>query len=222
LVKVEVAGGSYSAATVTVREKPDSFENIKCGESITLDVDDYAAYFGTGEGVSFYSSNPTVLTCEGSVISAVGTGVANISVCKGDDRVTVLTATAYEDILSLVSFEEPTLPVEVTYTRNGVSAALEIYHFESKIYEDERYGEDALGVDFLIKYRKTVDTAGEGADSRVMFEIELYSTEVGYCTTYRVTAEGLQVGEVGEFSPNDFAADIARGARSFYIVIKAI
>ncbi len=215
VIKARAEGGNYAAVTVTVTESIRAYRNLPLGQSYEIPEDSYAALFSENEELTFFSSAPSVATCEGGVITAHSVGVADIYLKSSGKSLLMMRVTTYILETDLVSFPAPTLPItlsygDVTFTVDG---------FEVDIFDDATLGPDAVGVIFRVKYTKKTDTGGDEAKNPVKFKIELHSGEVGYCTSYVVKAEDMAVGDFAEFVAPKFAADIAKGARTFMIKI---
>lgn len=217
VVKARAEGGNYAAVTVSVTESVRAYRNIPLGQSYDIPEDLYSSLFSEEEEITFSTSDPSVATCEGGKITAHGIGVTDVFVNSDGKSLLLIRITTYILETDLVSFSEPELPVVLSYSKGGVSTAVRIDGFEVEIFDDEKFGKDAVGVRFSVKYTKESDTGGTEPKNPVKFRIELYSGEVGYCTSYTVTAEDIAVGEVGEYVAKEFAADISKGARTFSI-----
>lgn len=220
IIKAAVAGGNTASARVEVVDGVSGHKNLIVGASIDIPVDEYKSVIPTGE-VTWVSTNPEIAACDGSCITALSVGTTTIRAVVGGHSVSVFTVSVYGDLGSMVDFVRPELPVSLNYTIGGQqpkTSTVEVYGFEYVITEDESYGVDTLGVTFKVKYRKTADTEGEDGITPAAFIIDLYSDEVGYCTTYRILDTDVTVGYEGEFEMT-FLADTAIGHRSFNIAI---
>lgn len=212
VIMASVGGGNAFSATVTVNEKVRNHANLAVGDSLTVPESAYSTLF-TGE-VSWSSSNPEVAECVDGVITTHSIGTAVIRVCQGSDAVSMYSVSVYENIESMVEFTAPELPVTLSYLSG--KSEVEVQEFTYTVTEDETLDEDRLMVAFTVSYKKTADISGNQSKNTTGFYIELYSDEVGYCTTYKVESSLLFVGQSATFSTN-FIADISDGMRHFNI-----
>ena len=184
---------------------------------MTIQPSEYSNLF-EGE-VTWSSSDPTVAQCTGGVVTALSAGSAVIRVCQGSDTVSVWSVTVYDDITSMVEFEAPELPVTLSYLSG--KSEVEVQEFSYTVTEDEGIAANRLMVAFTVSYQKTGDIGGSQSKNTTGFYIELYSDEVGLCTTYKVESELLFIGQTASFSTN-FYADISGGIRHFSIKLVPI
>lgn len=217
VITASVSGGNAFSSTVTVKENLSNHANIPVGESMTIQPSEYSNLF-EGE-VTWSSSDPTVAQCTGGVVTALSAGSAVIRVCQGSDTVSVLSVTVYDDITSMVEFEAPELPVTLSYLSG--KSEVEVQEFSYTVTEDEGIAANRLMVAFTVSYQKTGDIGGSQSKNTTGFYIELYSDEVGLCTTYKVESELLFIGQTASFSTN-FYADISDGIRHFNIKLVPI
>lgn len=220
IVKASVEGGNTVSARIEVLEGVAGHKNLIVGSSVDIPVEEYKDIIPTGD-VTWVSENPEIAVCEDGQIKALSVGTTLIRVTVGEHSVSVFTVSVYGDLGSMVDFERPELPMQLTYTIGGQqpkTSTVEIYDFEYLITEDETYGADTLVVNFKVKYRKIADTTGDDGITPTAFMIDLYSGEVGYCTTYRQLDTDVTVGYEGVFEMT-FLADTSVGHRTFSIVI---
>ncbi len=217
VIMASVNGGNAFSATVTVNENVRNHANMIVGESLTIDKSEYSTLF-SGE-VSWTSSDPAVARCTDGVVTTHSTGNAVIRVHQGDNTVSMYSVSVFEDIESMVEFTSTELPVTLSYMSG--KSEVEVQEFSYTVTEDESLGEDRLMVTFTVTYKKTADISGNQSKNDTGFYIELYSDEVGYCTTYRVESSLLFVGQSATFSTN-FIADVTNGMRHFNIKLVPI
>ena len=213
VITASVNGGNAFTATVTVLDGVREHINLLVGESATVKETSYKNIY-EGE-FEWESTNPDTVTCEGGSITANAIGNSVIRIRQGDDLVSVCSVSVFENIESMVEFTAPELPVSISY-KSGVST-VEVQEFSYTVTEDVR----GLMVSFSITYKKTDDISGTQSKNSTGFYIELYSDEVGYCTTYKVESNLLFVGESATFQSN-FIADVSSGMRHFNIVLLPI
>jgi uncharacterized protein YjdB len=213
VITASVNGGNAFTATVTVLDGVREHINLLVGESATIKETSYKNIF---EGdFEWESTNTDAVVCDGSSLTANAIGNSVIRIRKGEDLVSVCSVSVFENIESMVEFTAPELPVSISY-KSGVSA-VEVQDFSYTVTEDAR----GLMVSFTVSYQKTADISGTQSKNATGFYIELYSAEVGYCTTYKVESNLLFVGESATFQSN-FIADVSNGMRHFNIVLLPI
>ena len=213
VVTATVNGGNGFTATVTVLDGVREHINLIVGESATIKENAYKNVF-EGE-FEWESTNTDVAVCDGSTITANAIGNAVVRIRQGEDVVSMCSVSVFENIESMVEFTAPELPMTISY-KSGVST-VEIQEFSYTVTEDTR----GLMVSFTVSYKKINDISGNQSKNTTGFYIELYSNEVGYCTTYKVESNLLFVGESATFQTN-FIADVSGGMRHFNIVLLPI
>ena len=217
VVMASVGGGNAFSVAVTVGSNVRKHVNMIVGETVTVSESDYNTVFN-GE-FDWVSTNTAVAGCEGGVISALSVGESVIRITQGTDTVSMYSVSVFEDIESMVDFTAPELPVSLSYMSG--KSTLEVQEFEYTVAEDETLPANRLMVTFTVTYTKTADISGSQSKNKTCFYIELYSDEVGYCTTYKVESDLLFVNQSATFSTN-FIADVANGMRHFNIKLVPI
>lgn len=217
VVRASVNGGNAFSARVKVTNDATKHVNMIVGEVITIAEHEYNNIF-TGE-FSWMSSDPTVAEFDNGVITAASVGNAVIRMCQGDDAVTLYSISVFENINSMVDFTAPELPMSLSY-KSGISE-VEVMEFSYTLEEDKESTIDRLLVTYTITYKKTADISGSESRNRTGFYVELYSEEVGFCKTYTVESDFMNIGQTAVFS-SQFYADISSGMRHFNIVLVPI
>ena len=213
VVMASVNGGNAFTATVNVNDGVRGHINLLVGESASVMMSLYQNVFA--EEYSWVSSAPSVAVCDGGTVSGLSEGNAILRISRGDDLVSVCSVSVFESIEGMVEFTAPELPVSMSYL-SGTSE-LEVQEFAYTLTEDDR----GILVTFTLTYKKTADISGSQSKNKTGFYIELYSDEVGYCTTYKAESGSLFVGETATFESN-FYADVSGGMRHFNIKLLPI
>ena len=213
VIMASVNGGNAFTATVNVNDGVRGHINLIVGESTSIPTSLHQNIFA-GE-FDWISSDPEVVACDGGVVTAKAAGDVLVRISQGDDLVSICTVSAFESIEAMVDFQAPELPVSMSYLSG--QSELEVQDFTYTITEDSR----GLLVTFTITYKKTADISGTDSKNRTGFYIELYSDEVGYCTTYKAVSDSLFVGQTATFRTN-FYADVSNGMRHFNIKLVPI
>ena len=217
VVMASVGGGNAFSVTVNVGSDVRKHVNMIVGETVTVAKNDYNTVF-SGE-FDWISTNSAVATCEGGVISAAAVGDTVIRISQGTDVVSMYSVSVFENVEAMVEFSAPELPVSLSYMSG--KSTLEVQEFTYTVTEEEDLPADRLMVTFTVTYTKTADISGSQSKNKTGFYIELYSDEVGYCTTYKVESDLLFVNQSATFSTN-FIADVANGMRHFNIKLVPI
>ena len=213
IVMASVNGGNAFTATVNVNDGVRGHVNLLVGESASVPTSLHQNIF-TGE-FDWISSDSSIVVCEDGVLKAVAKGDAIVRLAQGDDRVSVCTVSVFDNVEAMVDFKAPELPVSLSYMSGQTE--LEVQDFVYTVTEDR----GGLLVTFTITYKKTADISGNDSKNRTGFYIELYSDEIGYCTTYKAMSESLAVGESATFR-SSFYADVSGGMRHFNIELAPI
>ena len=217
VVMASVNGGNAFSATVTVSERVRAHANMLLGESISIPKSEYINVFD-GE-FTWHSSNPSVAECKDGVITASSVGNAVIRICRGSDAVSVYSISVFESLESIVAFEAPEIPTTLSYKSGETEVAVQ--EFAYTVTKEDGLTENQLMVTFTVTYAKAADVGGDQSKGRTGFFIELYSEEVGYCTTHRVESDNLTVGQSMTFT-SQFIANVSEGMRHFSIKLVPI
>lgn len=208
VIMASVNGGNAFTTTVNVSEEVRNHANLIVGESFTVPE---SAYKNIYDGpITWESSDPEKVSVVDGVVTGNDICDAVIYVCSGDDIVSVYSVSVFENVQAMVDFRAPELPITMSYMSG--STEVEIQDFVYTVVNDGK----GLLVSFTISYKKTADISGSHSKNPTGFYAELYSDEVGYCTTYRVESDLLFVEQPATFQSN-FYADVTKGLRHFEI-----
>lgn len=221
-VTATIPGGKYFSCDVEVKDSLDNMYVVE-GESIEISTDRFENYF---DNPVYFSTDTSVVSVsnDGDKVSfdARSPGKSSLYITDGDSYLAVRTVVVLPSDTYGVNFDIPEMPRTVSYNRDGIyTTTVELTSFEiERSVEYNVLDTGEVIITLKVRYRKTSDSGGEGANNAIRFDINIYSEETeGLLKNLRIFENDRGADEYEYVFKFSAVLGTGDGERNFYFDI---